>query len=401
MHARDTDPVEIALASGILLLGLPQDARLARLGGRDPQAVIARVREARAALHDPLALGQLRRLAARAHVQIPTGLDDTDALIDAVCVAVARRTIIGVFLQRAPLGPPIAAPVQKPAPAAVPAFARMSAAQRIGLLLERTPKALAPDLAREFQSMTSPEARAAIVAGLAVLLVAQCAGVGEVVDAALAWWAYKQAGLTGLAGLYEALRAVVSAVRAESEGAFDQAVTRFAEGLTLVGVALLTVVVTRAASKRAGGGESGSGEGASYFSRPKPEPAPQRWPIAPASAKTVEAETGVAAETAIARAARLGREGEAAVRGEYDIGPKVSIDVNGRVRIPDGLTDTTLSEVKNVSYQSFTRQLQDYFDFCQQTDRGFDLYLRPNTEVSSELQQAIDSGLVNRLDIPQ
>jgi RHS repeat-associated protein len=96
----------------------------------------------------------------------------------------------------------------------------------------------------------------------------------------------------------------------------------------------------------------------------------------------------------------LGQEGEAAVRGTYDIGEKVSIDINGRVRIPDGLTDSTLSEVKNVANQSFTRQLRDYLDFAQQTGRRFDLYLRPSTNVSGPLQDAIDSGLINRIDIP-
>jgi hypothetical protein len=55
-----------------------------------------------------------------------------------------------------------------------------------------------------------------------------------------------------------------------------------------------------------------------------------------------------------------GKRGEAAVRGTHDIGDKVSININGRVRIPDGLTDSTVSEVKNVANQSFTQQLRDY-----------------------------------------
>ena len=298
MGARDTDPVDIAIPSGILLLGLPQDARLARVGSTDPQAMVSRLREARIALQDPMIAGQLRRLAARAQVQIPTGLDSADALIDAVGVALVHKTIIGLFLARAPIGPPVAAPAPKPAPSSVTAFAGMSAEQRIRLLLERTPKELAPDLARAFRSLVTVEALAGIAAGFVVLLAAQFVGVGEIADAALAWWAYSQAGFSGLAGLYEVLRAVVAAVRTENEGAFDQAVKRFAEGLTLVGVALLTVVVTRAARKRAGGVEGGGGDGGSSFSRPEPAQTSQRWPIAPAAAKPKPA---IAAESAVAR----------------------------------------------------------------------------------------------------
>ena len=45
---------------------------------------------------------------------------------------------------------------------------------------------------------------------------------------------------------------------------------------------------------------------------------------------------------------QLGAEGEAAVRAATDIGPKTAVDIGGRTRIPDGLTDAILTEVKNV-----------------------------------------------------
>jgi hypothetical protein len=60
-----------------------------------------------------------------------------------------------------------------------------------------------------------------------------------------------------------------------------------------------------------------------------------------------------------------------------------------------------VSEVKNVANQSFTQQLRDYLDFAQQTGRSFDLYMRPTTNISGPLQDVMDSGLINRLDIPQ
>jgi hypothetical protein len=98
---------------------------------------------------------------------------------------------------------------------------------------------------------------------------------------------------------------------------------------------------------------------------------------------------------------QLGRAGEAAVRGAYDIGDKLSIEINGRVRIPDGLKLDTVSEVKNTGSLSFTQQLRDYSDFAQQNRMNFDLYTRPTTQLSGPLQDAISSGQINRLDIPQ
>ena len=111
--------------------------------------------------------------------------------------------------------------------------------------------------------------------------------------------------------------------------------------------------------------------------------------------------TGVGDSGAALTSGQLGQAGESAVQDAYDIGSKVRIDINGRVRIPDGLTDSTLSEVKNVAYQSFTRQLRDYLDYSLDNELDFNLYLRPTTRISGPLQDAIDNGLINRLYIPQ
>jgi hypothetical protein len=106
----------------------------------------------------------------------------------------------------------------------------------------------------------------------------------------------------------------------------------------------------------------------------------------------------IAADTG---ATALGRAGEAAVRGTYDIGPKTSIDIaGGGTRIPDGLTGTTLSEVKNVQSLSYTQQLQDFAAYSQQNGLRFDLYVRPDTQLSGPLQQAIRNGLINLRNIP-
>jgi hypothetical protein len=96
----------------------------------------------------------------------------------------------------------------------------------------------------------------------------------------------------------------------------------------------------------------------------------------------------------------VGKAGEDAVRSVEDIGKKRKIDVNGNKRIPDGLTDSTLSEVKNVSELSFTKQLQDYANFSQETGRRFDLYVRSSTTLSEPLNKAVASKVVNLRTIP-
>jgi RHS repeat-associated protein len=99
---------------------------------------------------------------------------------------------------------------------------------------------------------------------------------------------------------------------------------------------------------------------------------------------------------AVGNAARLGREGEAAVRSAISIGPKVGITLaNGRRRVPDGLTRIVLSEVKNVAYLSRTKQLVDYMTFATETGRRFDLYVREGTGLSGPLRNLHDAGKIN------
>lgn len=99
-------------------------------------------------------------------------------------------------------------------------------------------------------------------------------------------------------------------------------------------------------------------------------------------------------------AVRLGQAGEDAVRGAYNIGDKVPISVAGRGRIPDGLTTSTLSEVKNTASLSYTQQLRDFAQYAQQTGRSFDLYVRPTTRLSGPLQREVANGSINLRFIP-
>lgn len=98
---------------------------------------------------------------------------------------------------------------------------------------------------------------------------------------------------------------------------------------------------------------------------------------------------------------RVGQAGEDAVRSVYDIGPKVKIDVGGRRRIPDGLTDTTLSKVKNVGSLSYTKQLRDLEQYARQTGRTFDLYVSPRARLSGPLLDARAPGRINIQEIPR
>jgi RHS repeat-associated protein len=107
-------------------------------------------------------------------------------------------------------------------------------------------------------------------------------------------------------------------------------------------------------------------------------------------------EAAVAAKSAGA----LGREGEAAVRAAYNIGEKITIQVAGRTRIPDGLTSTVLSEVKNVQSLSYTQQLRDFASYASQNGLRYDLYVRPTTKLSGPLAQEVANGAINLRFIP-
>ena len=62
-------------------------------------------------------------------------------------------------------------------------------------------------------------------------------------------------------------------------------------------------------------------------------------------------------------------------------------------RIPDGLTETVLSEVKNYSGTlSYTNQLRDFALYSQ--SKGLEMHLYTNTRLTGPLQRAVDSGLL-------
>ena len=70
--------------------------------------------------------------------------------------------------------------------------------------------------------------------------------------------------------------------------------------------------------------------------------------------------------------------------------PKEAFRVNGRDRIADGVTEDSITEIKNVKYQGLTRQIRDYLDF--KGDKTFYLYVRSDTRLSGRLKEKIRDG---------
>ncbi len=72
-----------------------------------------------------------------------------------------------------------------------------------------------------------------------------------------------------------------------------------------------------------------------------------------------------------------------------------SMSGTANYRIPDALTSTTLTEVKNVATLSYTRQLDDFLMYSQSQGMSFNLVVRSNTTLSGPLQNLVDSGAIN------
>ena len=97
---------------------------------------------------------------------------------------------------------------------------------------------------------------------------------------------------------------------------------------------------------------------------------------------------------------QLGLQGERAVG---TIGPKTripSLSGTANYRIPDQLTKTTLTEVKNVKSLSLTRQINDFHLYSVEKQLQFELYIRPTTTISGPLQNLVDKGFINLYHIP-
>lgn len=105
-------------------------------------------------------------------------------------------------------------------------------------------------------------------------------------------------------------------------------------------------------------------------------------------------------ETATQLAQRLGREGELAADIAKNTQRIDSLSGRRAYRIPDELTETTLTEVKNVKYLYFSTQLQDSLHYSIMTNRQMILKVRPDTILSQPLLDAIDAGWIRLEYLP-
>jgi hypothetical protein len=104
------------------------------------------------------------------------------------------------------------------------------------------------------------------------------------------------------------------------------------------------------------------------------------------------------AGTALARS--VGNAGEAAAGIAKNTTRIASSTGTAAFRVPDGLTTTTLTEVKNVAKLSLTNQLRDFAAFAAETKRGFDLVVREGTRLTKPLQEFIRNQGINLKFLP-
>jgi len=101
------------------------------------------------------------------------------------------------------------------------------------------------------------------------------------------------------------------------------------------------------------------------------------------------AELGTESVEGIAQSRALGQIGED-VAGIA--GPKTAIQIGNKIRFPDRIAAGYLDEVKNVKFQSFTRQLRDYYQYSQENGLQMRLFTRPGTRFSGPLDKLLKSG---------
>lgn len=91
----------------------------------------------------------------------------------------------------------------------------------------------------------------------------------------------------------------------------------------------------------------------------------------------------------------MGRAGER--MAGIPAGPKKAINVDGKNLFPDEVTESTLTEVKNVKRQGHTKQLKAYQKYAKARKLDVVLWTRPNTKISKRLQKEIDAGRITHL----
>jgi len=96
---------------------------------------------------------------------------------------------------------------------------------------------------------------------------------------------------------------------------------------------------------------------------------------------------------------QLGKAGERAAGIK---GPKTKYTIPGTdiKIIPDRVTRSLVTEVKNVKTLSYTKQLKNYKEFADKTGSTLELITRQNTSLSGSLKKAIDAGDIIHNTLP-
>lgn len=75
-------------------------------------------------------------------------------------------------------------------------------------------------------------------------------------------------------------------------------------------------------------------------------------------------------------------------------GSSASYRINGKLRIGDIVTKTTIHEVKNVFSQGFTAQIRDAYNYALNTGRSLVLHVREDTVFKGKLKELIEKGKI-------
>jgi len=114
---------------------------------------------------------------------------------------------------------------------------------------------LGAELARTLKSMLTPQAMLTVAGSCVVLAALHAVGVGEVVDAGLTFYAWWTAGTAGLAALADLLVAIVDTIDARNSKDLDDAARLFTGAVAVLGVSILTLVMTRGGRRSPAGKE--------------------------------------------------------------------------------------------------------------------------------------------------
>jgi hypothetical protein len=102
----------------------------------------------------------------------------------------------------------------------------------------------------------------------------------------------------------------------------------------------------------------------------------------------------VAARGGLQAAGQLGRAGEAAAGIVKNTERIASATGTAAYRVPDVLNHSAriIGDVKNVGSLSYTSQLRDFAAYASRNGYTYELWVRPTTQLSGPLQQAVSSG---------